>query len=81
MSSSSSSDDEHQSCVPVAPAQMEAQAEDQLLDSIDTLICTFLSQPGRRYPYRSTFQCTCDDEPNMSYNFIVLIERPARLCR
>ena len=57
----------------------EKEDEDNLLDAIDNLICTFLSQPGRRYPYRSTFQCTCDDEPVISYNFIVLIERPARL--
>ena len=79
MSSNAYDDSESRQYVPTARMQTERQDEDRLLDSIDTLICTFLSQPGRRYPYRSTFQCTCDDEPNMSYNFIVLVERPARL--
>ena len=79
MSANPSDDSESRQYTPAARMQTEKQDEDKLLDSIDTLICTFLSQPGRRYPYRSTFQCTCDDEPNMSYNFIVLVERPARL--
>jgi len=64
---------------PTLPGQIltESDHEDNLTEQIDELIRNFLSRPNRRSPYRSFFNWTFDDEPNLSYSVVLKIVTPS----
>jgi hypothetical protein len=57
----------------------EADYEDNLVNRMDELICNFLNRPNPQYPYHGLFRWTFDDERNLNYSVLVMINQPSDL--
>ena len=64
---------------PILPEHiyMGSSVEDEMIDSIDTIIRLHLTRPNHQSPYGYNFHWTVDEEPSLNYSVTLTIREPS----